>query len=305
MADIKDKTEFIRRAQLARSVRESLASGIEAINDEVEENTDLTVVKIAEMNTLKNQLNIDEGIRDTAEKKRQTDTTEALTNLNAVVANVEDKLQKGEFVGPQGPQGIQGPQGQKGATGSIENAEAVDISTSDNSNVQAKLDTAAYVVNNVLKTASGNNLNYYTKDEIDSIPSTLKATLLNLMYPIGIILEFNKSTNPNTLLGGTWQRFGNGQVTVGVDTSQTEFNVNGKTGGSKTHLLVTDEMPSHMHKETGYGGGGSTAGPGMNLIYSGLGGLATTVNNTSAVGGGQAHNNLQPYITVYRWVRTA
>jgi len=58
-------------------------------------------------------------------------------------------------------------------------------------------------------------------------------------------------------------------------------------------------MPAHTHTY-----GKSTTGESMSIhdIY-GLRGAATT--NTSSTGGGQAHNNLQPYITVYMWKRTA
>lgn len=38
-----------------------------------------------------------------------------------------------------------------------------------------------------------------------------------------------------------------GKVIAGVDAAQTEFNTLGKTGGEKTHILLTAEMPSHNH----------------------------------------------------------
>ncbi len=81
-----------------------------------------------------------------------------------------------------------------------------------------------------------------------------------------------------------------GRVSVGVDTSQTEFNTIGKTGGEKTHTLTIQEMPSHNHGITvGYAGSGNT-----HVYYnnnSGDGWLGT--DNT---GGDQPHNILQPYI---------
>ena len=36
-------------------------------------------------------------------------------------------------------------------------------------------------------------------------------------------------------LGGGWVSWGAGRVPVGVDTTQTEFNTVGKTGGAKKH----------------------------------------------------------------------
>lgn len=38
-----------------------------------------------------------------------------------------------------------------------------------------------------------------------------------------------------------------GRVPVGRDSTQTEFDTLGETGGAKTHTLTTSEMPSHNH----------------------------------------------------------
>ena len=131
--------------------------------------------------------------------------------------------------------------------------------------------------------------------------------LLDIFYPIGIIYESVKPDNPSTFMGGTWTRFGNGKVLVGVDESDTDFNTVNKTGGEKTHVLTVSEMPSHTHPgENGTqfhmykGTSGETAVDGVNSGTS-----FKSKANTGATGGGQAHNNLQPYVTVYRWQRTA
>ena len=124
--------------------------------------------------------------------------------------------------------------------------------------------------------------------------------LLDIFYPIGIIYESVKPDNPSTFMGGTWTRFGNGKVLVGVDESDTDFNTVNKTGGEKTHVLTVSEMPSHTHKFPG-------ASPSnyVRVEASSTNGLSTSTKTTDATGGGQAHNNLQPYVTVYRWQRTA
>ena len=53
-----------------------------------------------------------------------------------------------------------------------------------------------------------------------------------------------------------------GRIPVGLDTSQTEFNTVGKTGGSKTVTLLTSNMPPHNHNITltRVLGAGGTAG---------------------------------------------
>jgi len=126
------------------------------------------------------------------------------------------------------------------------------------------------------------------------------ATINALVYPVGSIY-FNAAvaTNPNTLLGfGTWAAYGGGRVMVGVHSSGTFDGLN-ETGGAETHTLTTAEIPAHTHT---YGKSTTTENMSIHDI-TGLRGAATA--NTGSTGGGDAHNNIQPYITVYMWKRTA
>ena len=120
-------------------------------------------------------------------------------------------------------------------------------------------------------------------------------------YPVGEILTTRRSGDPSTWLGfGTWERYGQGRVLVGYDGADNSFNSLDKTGGAKTHVLNTDEMPSHRHRL--YGGTTSSSGASVGLTAP----SARVVGaNGDGTGGGQAHNNLQPYITVFMWKRTA
>ena len=121
-------------------------------------------------------------------------------------------------------------------------------------------------------------------------------------WPIGSIFLNTVNENPSKYFGGTWVSFGTGRCLVGVDTSQTEFNKVEKTGGEKTHKLTIDEMPKHKHRL--YRGGGTTAGYGS-LLQNTTQKNETRDDMVLESGGDQAHNNLQPYITVYMWKRTA
>lgn len=92
-----------------------------------------------------------------------------------------------------------------------------------------------------------------------------------------------------------------GKTTVGLDIDDTDFNTLGKTGGEKTHTLTENEIPPmnvHMTKDTWYDRGGLEAGGAVNrrVVAGGATGGATDYVIGTVNGGGQAHNNLQPYI---------
>jgi|11_taG_2_1085331.scaffolds.fasta_scaffold01153_6 microcystin-dependent protein len=131
-------------------------------------------------------------------------------------------------------------------------------------------------------------------------------------YPVGSIYTSISPTNPATLLGvGTWVAFGAGRTLIGVDTSQSEFDTVQETGGSKTHTLTENELPSHDHISPMSNGAGYSPPFGTSSISSSAirhwddVQSVTSAPNTSDTGGDAAHNNLQPYITVYFWKRTA
>ena len=82
-----------------------------------------------------------------------------------------------------------------------------------------------------------------------------------------------------------------GLVSVGVKSSDTDFDTIGKTGGEKTHTLILNEIPAHSHSYTNNPNAIFSSGTGS---YSAVGG--TQASSTGSSGGGQAHNNLQPYL---------
>lgn len=141
------------------------------------------------------------------------------------------------------------------------------------------------------------------------------AAIIPLVYPVGSIYTSVVSTNPNTLFGfGTWSAFGVGRVLVGIDAGgDTDFDTAEETGGAKTHTLTEAEMPAHVHRQQYYSDAGNNTGASGRGLSSGSAIFrapsgATTVSSsqdTSSKGSGSAHNNLQPYIVVYMWKRTA
>lgn len=130
------------------------------------------------------------------------------------------------------------------------------------------------------------------------------------IYPVGSVFINVSDTNPTNLFGGSWERFAKGRTLVGLDEDQTEFSTTLKTGGEKTHNLTINEMPTHRHDNL-YGDNGVRRGAGYNTssqhngIINEMGQADWESLHTGETGGNSAHNNLQPYITVYMWVRIA
>jgi hypothetical protein len=167
---------------------------------------------------------------------------------------------------------------------------------------------------------------------------------LQAVYPVGsIYVNASSSTNPATLLGfGTWTAFGAGRVMVGLDASDALFDTAEETGGSKdaivvshTHTLTgtTDSEAAHQHfiatnGEVGGGEGSLNAsnymirrgsyGSDYNYDFTSTGTEANigrtsnagahdhTVSGTTASAGSSGTNaNVQPFIVVRMWKRTA
>lgn len=153
-------------------------------------------------------------------------------------------------------------------------------------------------------------------------PAQVAVDILPFIYPVGCIYFSTNSTNPATSLGfGTWSAFGAGRVPVGFDSGQTEFDTDEETGGSKEVTLTAAQsgVPAHTHGITdpGHahtyfrnltGASGTARFTGTTSADNTVTTTETTgitINNNSTADASQAHTNLQPYITVRMWKRTA
>lgn len=117
--------------------------------------------------------------------------------------------------------------------------------------------------------------------------------------PVGFVFISVVSTNPKNLLGyGTWVAFAEGRCLIGAGTSDQTFTA-GDTGGESTHTLTVDEMPQHKHSI--YGSSSSQVGGTSKHIQQ----VSSMNRSSGSAGGDSPHNNLQPYIVVYMWKRTA
>lgn len=141
-------------------------------------------------------------------------------------------------------------------------------------------------------------------------------------YPIGsIYMNAAVATNPATLLGfGTWVAFGAGKVPVGIDAADSDFNTVEETGGTKDAIIPTHNHTAQSvstdsgHTHTYVRSNTTTIASGnalpLNYLYT-TGttntGYANITTNTTVDNAGESATgkNLQPYIVVYMWKRTA
>lgn len=149
----------------------------------------------------------------------------------------------------------------------------------------------------------------------DTLDGMHLAGLLNWFYPVGTIYEttstdLDTTTKMGTHFGGTWEVYGAGAVTV-AKSADTEFDTIGETGGAKTHTLTTAELASHAHKVsrgnniTGFATPYGAPISGWGLQQENEATSGAYYRDTNTAGSGNAHNNLQPYIVVFRYRRTA
>lgn len=132
------------------------------------------------------------------------------------------------------------------------------------------------------------------------------------LYPVGsIYISTNPTFNPNTSWGGTWKKTADGRCLIGANNTYPL----GSTGGEAVHYLTENEMPPHNH--TGglvYNYKLANTGISSNVIDQNgqqflwvdqSSNSASNILHTNNKGGGASHNNMQPYLAVYIWERTA
>ena len=172
--------------------------------------------------------------------------------------------------GPQGAQGPQGPQGQQGVTGAT-GPQGPQGATG----------------------ATG--------------PQGSPGT--DAQIPSGAVMAFNLSSCP-----AGWSALAAvaGRVIVGAGSGSglTPRSL-GSTGGEERHTLTVSEMPAHKHSTsqqiTSLGGGtkdlhlmpdGLIHRVGRSGLFGPNADLQTGIIPTTSAGGGQSHNNMQPFIAL-------
>ena len=166
------------------------------------------------------------------------------------------------------------------------------------------------------------------REEVDAVEAELDALIT---VPTGAILIWPASSLPTggylecdgsaisrttysglfAVIGTTWGA-GDGSTTfnlpdlrgrapIGAGTgSGLTARTLAATGGAETHTLTESEMPSHQHTYQRFAGSVSVTSGGATSVQS----TTLTGNGTSATGGGQAHNNMQPFAVTKFIIKT-
>lgn len=129
----------------------------------------------------------------------------------------------------------------------------------------------------------------------------------------GQLMPINQNQGLFSLLGTTYG--GDGRVNFALPDlrARTPMHVGnghtlGERGGEPAHTLTIAELPTHTHVLRATSTDATTnipnatmllAGTAPNDFYTGVGALTATAPGSIAnVGGSQAHDNMQPYLTL-------
>lgn len=136
-------------------------------------------------------------------------------------------------------------------------------------------------------------------DRAQAIVNGEIAEIANAVYPVNSIYISVGETSPASLFGGTWEKLKDRFLLGSGDTYLA-----GSMGGEATHELTIDEIPAHNHAQN-MGTDSSTSSGLSKMGYNPDGNTQNFRGNTSATGGGEAHNNMPPYFVVNMWKRVA
>jgi hypothetical protein len=123
--------------------------------------------------------------------------------------------------------------------------------------------------------------------------------LLDAIWPVGSVYISVTDTSPEALFGGTWQRIEDRFLLAAGDSYPL-----GSTGGEVQHALTAAELPQHTHGYD-YTGQSDVTGVTAIRVYDGDSRLNEYKGKATSDCGGQAHNNMPPYMAVNIWKRTA
>jgi len=164
-----------------------------------------------------------------------------------------------------------------------------------------------------IATTVADNTDSSTKIATTAFVQSVKTLVLQSVFPVGAIYtSYSVSTDPATVLGfGTWSAI-QGKVLAAYQSGDSDFGTAGGTGGSKDAVVVEHNHgitdPGHNHTVTTSNTSTIASGNAIPLNYlyttrtTSTSTTGITINNEGVSGTGK---NLQPYVTVHMWRRTA
>lgn len=133
--------------------------------------------------------------------------------------------------------------------------------------------------------------------------------IVDIVYPVGSVYMSANDTDPAVIFGGVWEKIQNKFLLSAGESYEL-----GSTGGQAQVTLKTEQIPGHTHDVNDYSYGrwgvgitGYNDSVGYNApSIRGLAGAGTGgILKAASTGGGQAHENMPPYLVVNMWKRTA
>ena len=154
-------------------------------------------------------------------------------------------------------------------------------------------------------------------DEVSTKLEQLSKDLINRIYPIGIIVEFTNGTDPNKSIGGKWEKYGDGRVTIAQHNTDKDFANVGQVGGTKNHIHGADEKQNGSLTATIGAAYGKPAEIAYTVSNDYIGKAKATYtatgtgfrandsfsHYTSVIGNTAPANSLPWYVVVARWRR--
>lgn len=175
---------------------------------------------------------------------------------------------------------------------------------------------------------------------LKEIVKTDGTSLLNLLYPVGIVITMSGDTDPNIKMDfGTWVKFAEGRTLIGsgkftdLNADQADFK-NGEVGGHYNQKVTKENLPKFSLKVTGqtnskgdhkhgtswgetrkgrYGNYDNTRGIGSGDTDDDNQHYATSTDGahihevtgkTEEIGEDKPFSLVQPYLVVTYWTRT-
>ena len=131
-----------------------------------------------------------------------------------------------------------------------------------------------------------------------TVPGMGKQAIVDMIYPVGSIYMSTVKITPAAVFGGEWE-----QIRGKFLLAEGDTHVAGSTGGEENHVLTLNEVPQdhttlydYYNRMPIFGTGDKQSVLSRDNPSGGAGPF---------YGGGQAHNNMPPYLAVYVWKRIA